>query len=615
MHKPILIFFILLSISVFSQQDLMNRYMLGQNYEQAGEYQKAKDIFEDLYQQQQNNFQFFEALNRVYLQLKEYDKSISIIEQRLEKIPADINLFGLLGKTYYLMNNEQKAFETWDEAVMKFPENPTSYRTMANYAIERRAFDKAIEYLNKGKEVSEDPRIFSFDLANIYTLTMRYKDAAREYCSIILNHPNQYSLIESRILSYINKPEALEQTISVVDEYSDNDQVQFDYLLARLYMEKKELDKAFDIYLEIDKKQNNQGADLYNFANFTYLEKEYELASKVFKEVIERYPNSPVISSAKLGYAKTMEEALNKKSAEKINSWKPFYKPFELNSDEIENVVSAYNELTEIYPHTEIAGEALLRIGNIYLHKKNDLSEAEKYFNRLISEYRNSIFIFDAYKGLAEINILEDDLSKAEQNFKKIVEAGNAPEDQKNIARYELAKVNFYKGDFSEAKNYLNGIFSNLKDNMANDAIDFSLLLNTNMNDSSNLLLYAKAEKLLEQKKFNEASTIFKEIASSQKGFVLQHRAKLKEAEIELALDNTEESVSLLVEISSGNEKNIYADKALFLLGRIYQYGLKDDNKASEMYESLLAKFPNSLYLDEAREEILKIREKIKQGT
>jgi outer membrane protein assembly factor BamD (BamD/ComL family) len=33
------------------------------------------------------------------------------------------------------------------------------------------------------------------------------------------------------------------------------------------------------------------------------------------------------------------------------------------------------------------------------------------------------------------------------------------------------------------------------------------------------------------------------------------------------------------------------------------------------MYESLLAKFPNSLYLDKAREEIIKIREKVKQGT
>ena len=615
MLKQVSLFLILLNLSLYSQQDMMNKFMLAQNFEQAGEFEKAKQIFEELYQQQPSNFQFFDALNRVYLQLKEYDKSLQIIEKKINSNQADINLYGLLGKTYYLKGDEEKAFDTWDEVLRKFPDNPTSYRTMANYAIERRAFEKAIEYLNKGKEVTEDPRIFSFDLANIYSLTMRYKDAAKEYCSLISSHPNQHQLIESKILSYINKPDALEQTIAAVEEYSKGDLVEFDYLYARLLMEQDELDKAFEIYLEIDKKQNNLGADLYNFANFAYMEKEYELAGKVFNEVIQRYPNSPVISSAKLGYAKTMEEALNEKSAADNNSWKPFYKQEEANAEETEKVVTAYNELAELYPHSEVAGESLFRIGKIYLYKKNDLASAKNYFSRIINDYRNSRFIFDAYKELAEIYVLKDDLTSAEQNLFNIVENNRAGEDQKNLARYELAKVKFYNGDFSSAKNHLNEVLNNLKDNIANDAIDLSLLLNTNMNDSSNLLIFAKAEKLIAQGKYEEASTFFKNIASNQQGFVLQNRVKLRLAEIEIAMGNLEESISVLNEVSSEKEKNIYADRALFLVGRIYQYGLKDDIKAAEMYESLLAKFPNSLYLDEAREEIIKIREKVNQGT
>ncbi len=614
MLKQIFSFLILFSLTVYSQQDI-NRFMLGQNYEQSSDFEKAKQIYEGLYKQQPANLQFFDALNRVYLQLKEYDNSINIIEQRLNANQQDINLFGLLGKTYYLKGDEKKAFETWDEAINKFPKDPTVYRMMANYAIERRAFDKAIEYLNKGKDVTDDPRIFSFDLANIYSLTMRYKDAAKEYCSIISQHPNQYQLVESKILSYINKPDALDKTIETVDEYSKNDLVQFDYLYSRLLMEKKDLDKAFEVYLEIDKKQNNQGADLYNFANFAYSEKEFELAAKVFKEVVQHYPNSPVISSAKFGYAKTMEESLNKTSASNNDSWKPFYKSEKINSDEIEKVVAAYNELASLYPNTEIASESLLRIGRIYLYKKDDLYSAENYFKKVIKEYVNSRFIFDAYKELAEINILNDDLASAEQNLKSIVENGRAGEDQKNPARYELAKVKFYNGDFTSARNYLNDVLNDLKDNIANDAIELSLLLNTTMNDSSNLVKFAFGEKLIVRKKYKEASTLFKEIASNKSSFVIQNKAELREAEIELALNNFEESISVLLEISSEKEKNIYADRAVYLLGRIYQYGLKDDAKATEIYESLLAKFPNSLYLDEAREEIIKIRDKVKQGT
>jgi tetratricopeptide (TPR) repeat protein len=612
MFKIVFLFLVLLPAYTLPQQDLMNRFMLAQNLEQSGQYEKAKQIFEELYQQQPSNFQFFDALNRVYLQLKEYDSSIKIIKQRLNSNQIDINLYGLLGKSYYLKGNEKEAFAVWDEGLKKFSGNHTSYRTIANYAIERRAFEKAVEYLNKGKEISDDQRLFSYDLANIYSLTMRYKDAAREYCSVIEMHPNQYQLIESKILSYINKPNALEQTIEVAEEYSKGDILSFDYLLARLLIEKGELDRAFEIYLEIDKKQNNLGADIYNFANFAYAEKEYELASKVFNEVIKRYPNSPVISSAKLGYAKTMEETLNLEFENK-NSWKPFFTPDQVDSKKIENVAAAYIELVRLYPHTEVAGESLLRIGNLYFYKKQDPSSAENYFNSIIKDYHNSQFISDAYLGLAKINIQKDNLPAAEQNLIYIVRSSRIGEDQKNLARFDLAKVKFYTGDFNSAKTNLNEILNNLKDNIANDAIDLSLLLNTNMNDSSNLLIFASAEKLAAQGKYKEASNRFNEIASNNQNFVLQNRARLKIAEMELALDNLEESVSILLEISSETEKNIYADKALYLLGKIYQHGLNDNTKAVEMFESLLAKFPNSLYLDEAREEIIKIRDILKQ--
>ena len=307
MLKRLLLIVSLLSLPIYSQQDTHNRYLLGVNFEQSGEYEKARQIFEELYNRNPQNYQFFDALNRVYLQLKDYDNSITIIENRIKINENDINLYGMLGKTYYIKGDENKAFSVWDQAVKKVPANQNSYRVMANYAIELRAFDKAIEYLNKGKSISDVPRLFSYDLASIYSLTMRFKDAAREYCEIISSNPKQYQLVESRILSYIKKPDALAQTMSVVKEFKGGNNVVIDYLLARLYMEDNKFDKAFDLYLNIDDKQNNQGSDLFSFANFAYSEKQFDLAAKTYVELIKRHPNSPFVSSSKLGYAKTLE--------------------------------------------------------------------------------------------------------------------------------------------------------------------------------------------------------------------------------------------------------------------------------------------------------------------
>ena len=168
-----------------------------------------------------------------------------------------------------------------------------------------------------------------------------------------------------------------------------------------------------------------------------------------------------------------------------------------------------------------------------------------------------------------------------------------------------------FEGDFPKSKEELNSIISNLKDNTANDAIELSLLLNTASADSSNLLKFGKAEFLTEQYRFTEASELYKSIALDPNAFILNHIAKIREAEVELAEDNLDKSIELLGKIVQEAEKNIYADKALYLLGKIYQFGKLNYPKAIEAYESLLAKFPNSLYQDDSRNAILELRNKV----
>ena len=608
-----LFIFLLLTISAYSQtiQDYNNRFMLGQNYEGEGQLTKAKEIYENLYSSQPGNVQFFEGLNRVYLQLKEYESSIKIIEDRIKKNPSDINLYGMLGNTYYLMGNEKKAFDVWDNALETLPPNPINYKTMANYAIQRRAFDKAIDILKKGSIIAGDPRVFGYDLANLYSLTMQFKNAANEYCSLLFKEPNLLPTIQARIFSYINKPDALTQTIQVVEDWKDKDVINFSYLLARLYVEEKSYDKAFDLYVNIDELQNNEGSDLYNFGEMLLNEGEFKTASKAFNEILNKYPGSSISSSAKLGFAKTLEAELRKEYSASIPDWKPYYSTKQFESENTQKVIDAFNDLIKLYPHTNIAYEANWRIGLIKQYIENDPSDAVENYNKIIKESPLSNFSIEAYNDLGDAAVSDGNLNKAVQNFKAVMQNGRASAEQKNNAKYKIAQIKFYEGDFSAAKDLLAEVTSNLKDDNANDAIELSLLLNTSINDSSNLLLFASAELLAEQKKFEAAAEKYKKIASNKQAFMLQNLAQIRESEMEIALNNYENSILLLNKISDENEKNIYSDKALYLLGQIYQYGIADNNKAVEVYEKLLAKFPNSLYLDKAREEIIKLRNKL----
>ena len=77
-----------------------------------------------------------------------------------------------------------------------------------------------------------------------------------------------------------------------------------------------------------------------------------------------------------------------------------------------------------------------------------------------------------------------------------------------------------------------------------------------------------------------------------------------------IAIDNCTEATSILDSISAEGEKNIYSDKAVYLLGKIQQFGLKNYTKAEEYYQKLLADYPKSIYLDDARAQIILLQNK-----
>jgi len=603
---------ILFAFSLFAQQSPMdqNQFMLAESYEQRGDFAKAVEIIETLNKKDPTNIQYFNKLNSLYLQLKKYDESAALINSRINITPQDISLYGLLGSTYYTAGDRTKAYQVWDDASEKFKTNPMTLRIISNYTIEKRDFEKAIEYLNRGKEISKDPYLYSYDLGELYQITMRYREAAGEYCDLIKANPSQYQQIENKILSYSNKPNALDETIEVVEKYKSDD-VSFSYLLARLYIEKKNYDEAFDLYKEIDKKQNTRGADLFSFGEFVYRDGEYKTASEVFKFLIDNYSDQQNIPLAKLGYAKTQEALFIQKYNAANPEWKSFFIPAKVEENKIEPVISAYQEIVKVYQHSEVAIEANLRIGILLAHYRNDLVEAEKYFSIITETYPMSKFASLAFIELGNIKMQQAKLDEAEKLIQSVVKLQRANPEDKSYANYQLARIFSFRNDFESARKNLMSVMGNLKDNIANDAIELSILLNTAKNDSSNLSLYCSAEFLSEQKRFSEAKDLYLQLSQNQQAFVFHSIAKLRAAEMLIATDAFSAAIADLSLIVEEAEKNIYADKALYLQGQIYQYGLKDSVKAVESYESLLAKFPRSLFLDEARQNIIELKKKL----
>jgi tetratricopeptide (TPR) repeat protein len=417
--------------------------------------------------------------------------------------------------------------------------------------------------------------------------------------------------VETKLIASTSNPNAIMPAINVVERYASEDNLSVMYLLARLYIENKDFEKAYELYLELDKNQSKLGMELYGYADFLYRENEYELSRLVYKKIIGLYPNSQLIPSAKLGYAKSIEAILMKEYSKELPVWKPYFEIKSFESGDVQVVIDAFTEVAELYNHTEAAYEALLRLGILKFYLQNKQEEAKEYFNRIISEASLSRSSVDAYTELGKIALINGDLVEAKRNFMQITILAKVNTNQINNAKYSLARIKFYLGELDQAKGLLADVTKDLKDNNANDALEFSLILNAAKFDSSSLVIFAEGEFWADQKKFDKAAEKYALIANNQQAFILHSLAAIRMAEMELAQDNYTQAIQIFNNVVEEGEKNIYADKALYLLGKIYQYGMGDNTKAVEIYEMLLAKFPASIYLDEARSEIIKLREKV----
>jgi tetratricopeptide (TPR) repeat protein len=392
MYKKLLLMILfLLPTAVNSQNDVNNRFMLANSYEQAGEFEKARSILEELYQKTPDNYQVFDALNRVYIQLKKYDASAEMLNKKISANPQDVNLYGLLGKTYHLKGDEKKAFEIWDKALEMETGNFMVYRLVANYALERRAFAKAIEVLEKGKNKAPDPAVFSYDLANLYQLTMNYTNAAEEYISLLQKAPQDIHNIRERINGYISKPEALKKTLAVFESRSVNS-AEFKSLLAWLYTQDRNYEEAYKIYSELDEQRGSGGGDIFNFAQLLYSIKEYEIASKVYSDIVENYSSSPLINAAKLGYAKSVEAIIEGKEYGSSGSWKPLKKSASGKTGETDKLIQTYLDLSKKSQNNDLSNEAAYRAARIYIYRQNNYSGGEEILKKIVNDFPVSAF-------------------------------------------------------------------------------------------------------------------------------------------------------------------------------------------------------------------------------
>ncbi|MFA7227811.1 MAG: tetratricopeptide repeat protein [Melioribacteraceae bacterium] len=607
-HFLILLLFGSIIISAQVEKNLNNRFQLATSYEQAGQFDKAETIYREISAAQPWNIIYFESLNKILIAQKKYDQSLELLNERIRQNPGELNSYGLLGSSYFFLDQQDKAYDSWERGIAINRASPAVYRLIANYAVENRAFDKAVEFLKRGKDISGDPSAFSMDLANIYAANMKFRDATAELCILIVHHPEQSQTVKMRINNFIKGPGAFEQSVESVNEFIRSDsRLELYDLLTFIYQTGGNYQEAFRTAVTIEEKYSGNGTHIFNFAQEAYLNRQYLWASEGYNYIIKNYPKSAFIPTARIGYARTLESALDQRFILENESWKPYYKPASFFKEEYSTIIDSYNKFIKEFPDNLIRLEAYFRIAEIFRNRLFDYHKADSVYKRISEFSPVSEFYLPANISRGIMALERNDLGAARNFFELIVNSPRADQNNLTYANYYLARIEFWSGNFSSANALLNSVSRNTSTDFANDALELSTLISTSRKDSLNLLLYARADLLALQNKHKEASVEFKTLSDNPNLFIINDFAKIKFAEMLIAENELTGAIEVLEDLLKTHESSIFADKSTFLLAECYQFGTKDPLKAAQTYQKLLETFPNSLYFDRAREALLNL--------
>jgi len=590
-----------LSSNTFAQDADLNKSRLrtAQDLERRRSYDNALRIYRSLYDLVPRNQLYYEGVKRNMVRLKKFDELVLIIRTQINLGNGNSpRLWADLGNVYYKRGDQSQAMSIWETVLADEPKQKSGYIYVANAMVQNRLYDEAIEVYQNARQAFAQQHLFVFELANIYVLRLKYREATLEYLSYLEKNPKQFSYIEGRITGYTKDPEHTQEVAEVLKSSIPQSKQAYlvRKLLANLYLRVEDFEKALQQFkfLETVKaptNQKKQGQELYFFAEKSLRAGQYQFAQDAFELILTNYNKSPYRPRAFYGVA--ISRQMRGFSAEALIS---------------------YNELIDAFPTTRWVQDALFQIGEIYFQDLFELDQALKTFHLLIQKYPNSKNSVQAHLRIGDCYAAQGDFEKAQLWYDRTQSLGTANPTARDEALFSSANLDFMQGEFDTALEKLHKITEKIAQKKAeqpfvNDALELTFLIEENQAESNEaLVVYGQAQKHRVQRKLAEAIKALQEIVSNYATASILDESLFDLGELESERGNYAAAIGYFQGLLDDHPESLQNEIAQKRIAEVYDTDLGDNQKAYQAYEQLLIKYPSSVYIEEVRQKLRELQ-------
>jgi len=587
--RRLCLYFLLLFIGcskLFAQE---NELQLAKQFSANGEQQKALDIYQKLYKQ--DNETYYPVYISSLLGLKKFDEAANITKKMIRKYPADRQYIIQLGTVYTQQGEIEKADALYEDLIKNLPADQSAISLLAAEFYQNGNVDYSIKIFLQGRKLLHSDALFSYELINLYRYKRDKAALTEEYLNFLPSNPtfinqaeNTLSTLYEGSADYDILKQALLKKIQ-----KDPQQTLYTELLTWQYLQQKEFDQALNQALALSRRQNDDGSAIYELCGTFVANQAYETAIRGYEYLVNKGKEQQLYIPAKI-------ELINTRNL-RITSGK-------YTNDDLLSLEKDYAGLLKEFGKNSSTAFAMQKLANLQAFKLHKLHDAQTLLEEAINIAGIKPFLLANCKlDLGDVLLLNNQPWDATLLYSQV------EDDYPNTsvgqdARYRNAKLAYYTGDFNWAKRQLDVLKAATSQLIANDALNLSLLISDNISaDTSGaaLKMYARADLLIFAEEPAKALKTLDSIDTKYPGNSLTDDILMAKARLLIQQKEYAAAVPLLKEIANDHSFDLWADDAVFMLGDIYENHLSDKEQAKVYYQKIISDYAGSLWINEAR--------------
>jgi tetratricopeptide (TPR) repeat protein len=567
-----------------------NDLLLARQYASNGEQQKALDLYQGLFKQ--DNEAYYQQYLNALLTFKKFDEAESITKKMLRKYPGNNEFIIALGNVYTQQGNTAKADALYNDLVKNLPADQGAIANIASQFYQSANADYAIKIFLQGRKLLHNDDAFAFELITLYRYKRDKAALTEEYLNFLPANPVFISQAESTLAGIYEGPADYDiLKVSLLKRIQkDPQQIVYTNLLTWQFLQQKEFDMALNQALALSRRQNDDGTNLFELCRTLVANDAYDAAIRGYEYIISKG------NKDNQNYISAKIELINTKNLKVTNG--------QYTQADLLGLEKDYIDLLNELGRGRGTVFAMQKLANLQAFKLHKLKNAQTLLESIITIQGVRPALLAACKlDLGNVYLLNNQPWDATLLYSQ-VEKDNSGTAIAQDAALRNARLAYYTADFNWARRQLDILKAATTQLIANDALNLSLLISDNLNaDSSGnaLKIYARADLLIFAEQPTKALLTLDSIDKKYPGNALAADILMAKTRIMIQQKDFTNAIALLKEIVEKHSFDLWADDAVFMLGDIYETKLNDANQAKTYYQKIITDYPASLWINDAR--------------